>query len=77
MHYETLDNDKKFNTDMSNVAFQPSFQITEVNRSRTILLFLTTFQYVSYKKNVLLSPRPKKPLFSLIFYGFNHLESIS
>ena len=49
MHYESLTNDKKVYVDMSDVTFQDSTnsQLAELNRTRKILIILTSIEFVS------------------------------
>jgi len=52
MHYETLTNEKKLNIDMNDLTVQYSTisELTELNRTRKILLTLTGIELVSFIK---------------------------
>jgi hypothetical protein len=52
MNYETLTNEKKLNIDMNDLTLQysPIFQLTELNRTRKILITLTGIEFVSFIK---------------------------
>ncbi len=52
MHYQSLTNEKKVKIDMPDEVFLPSSisQLTELNRTRRIVLLLTGIQFVSFVK---------------------------